>query len=118
MNIPNQVEGIPAIEAINTRMEPILTLDFFPEYCRTAPMIIKVPQIAPMTKKTIASPDGISPRPNDEKAKLAPTVEYRANQELIETKAKTSVMMPPTNERMKAIVGLSVIGGFHDMSGI
>ena len=44
------------IEAVNTRMEPLLTLDFSPEYCKTAPTIVEMPQIAPMTKSRSAAP--------------------------------------------------------------
>jgi len=43
------------IEATNTRMEPLLTLDLSPEYCITAPTIIEMPQIAPVTKSRSAA---------------------------------------------------------------
>jgi hypothetical protein len=43
-------------ETINTRMEPRLTLDSSSEYCKTAPTIIEMPQIVPITKSTSASP--------------------------------------------------------------
>lgn len=116
--MPKKVEGMLATEATSTSMEPHLTLDLSPEYSKTAPTNIKIPQNAPMTNKAMASADGTLPRPNELYSNPGPSSESRANHELMVIKAATRIMEPPISEKTKAEVGLDAMEGFVRPSAI
>ena len=89
------------IDSINTSIEPVLTLDGSPELIISAPIMINIPKIIPITAmRMISAPN---PSKNGINIMAPPIMPTR----ILLTKDPMSIKIPPIRDSTKAAVGRS-----------